>query len=178
MRWLTIVLAAFASVQAATLEHLSLDDLISKSNVIVRARVVSSRSAFRGPVSPSGMIYTFYRLQPTEQWKGSSVPAEIAVPGGEAQGLRLTIAGAPVLQAGQEYVFFIWVSRSGLAQVIGLTQGLFSIHQLGNGKVVLSQMSTTETILDPVTKKAVSGAGAQYEYGQLKSMVAGGGGNR
>ena len=38
-----------------------------------------------------------------------------------------------MLKIGDEYVFFVWTSRSGLAQIIGLSQGLFNVLPDGKG---------------------------------------------
>ena len=51
VRHLTLALAALTSVgwlRAATLQWLSLDDMIQKSTAIVRGHVTSSFAAFRG----------------------------------------------------------------------------------------------------------------------------------
>ena len=135
-----LLLAAFAA--ATTLEQLSLDDMIRLSTGIVRAKVTGTYAAYRGPD-----IYTHYRLQILEQWKGSA-QADVAVPGGVIGGERQTVAGAPALEPGQEYVLFLWTSRSGLTQVIGLTQGLFRITAEGSGGAVAQRPAAAEWMLD------------------------------
>jgi hypothetical protein len=126
-------------LQCATLERLSLDDMIAKSTAIVRGKVTSSYAAYSGRA-----IYTHYAIQVSERFKGGGQGTlDVAVPGGVASGLRQTFAGAPEFQAGDEYVFFLWTGKSGLTQVIGLTQGLFAIP--------------AGTSADPVATRAVSG---------------------
>ena len=97
-----------ASLCATTLEQLSMDDMIRKSSVIVRAKVTGTYSTSRG-----GEIWTFYRLQTIESLKSSGKSSgkpsdqplsEVAVPGGVAAGVRQTVDGAPSLNVGQEYV--------------------------------------------------------------------------
>src|ERR1051326_7824777 len=118
-----------AQLGAATLSRLSLDDMISQSTAIVRAHISGSYAAARGPV-----IYTFYQAQVTAQWKGASQSAvEIALPGGTVNGLRQAFPGTPQLTEGKEYVFFLWTNKSGLTQIIGLTQGLFDVIQGATG---------------------------------------------
>src|SRR5690242_2258583 len=106
---------------ATTLEQLSLDDMIRLSTSVVRAKVVSSRAD-----AIAADAYTHYRLQVSETWKGSA-PAEVTVPGGVIRGQRQIVAGAPTLAVGEEYVLFLWTSRTGMTQVIGLSQGLFGV---------------------------------------------------
>ena len=43
------------------------------------------------------------------------------------------VAGAPTLRAGREYVLFLWTSRSGLTQLMGMSQGLFSVERTTAG---------------------------------------------
>ena len=81
MRVLSMALAlagAWSSVRATTLRLLTTDEMILQSTAIVRAKVVGSRSAFRGPD-----IFTYYQLQVVESWKLSGAQqVEVAVPGG------------------------------------------------------------------------------------------------
>lgn len=163
--------AAVASVQAATLSRLSLDDMIAKSSDIVRARVTGQRSAFRGAAGPGGMIYTWYSLQVVETLKGTA-RTEIAVPGGTVDRYRQTVAGAPELKSGDEYLFFIWTSKSGLPQIIGLSQGLLGINIGSLGKRTATRAPATETVIDPVTGKAAADQGLKYDYDNLKAIIA------
>jgi hypothetical protein len=48
---------------------------------------------------------------------------------------------------GEEYVFFLWTSRSGLTQVIGLSQGLFRVGVDASGAPVLVRPAATEIML-------------------------------
>src|SRR5262249_42563115 len=111
------------SLGATTLRQLSLDDMIRQSTAIVRAKVTGSYNSSR-----ADGIWTFYRLENLESLKTAKAkPTEVAIPGGEASGKRQIVDGAPTLAIGKEYVLFIWVSRAGIPQVIGLSQGLFDV---------------------------------------------------
>jgi hypothetical protein len=146
---------AMAPVFATTLEQLSLADMARQSTSIVRARVTGSRSAYKGSA-----IYTYFQLEVVETWKAAPQPAngmatEVAVPGGAVDRIRQSVTGAPELKSGQEYVLFLWTSRSGLTQVIGLSQGRFSV--LGD---VVQRPPASELMLDrsgrPVEDRAMS----------------------
>jgi hypothetical protein len=140
-----------ASLSAATLERLSTDEMISKSTAIVRGKVLSSRTAFRGP-----MIYTYSRVQVLERWKGAEASeVEVATPGGKANGMEQTFSGAPALAAGSEYMLFLWTGKSGMTQVIGLSQGVFDI-KLSKGVTMVARPASTEAMLDPITKLPVA----------------------
>jgi len=126
--------ALLAPAGATTLLKMSMNDLITQSTSIVRARVTGSRSAAIGQD-----IYTYYQLQVSDTLKqGAILPAEVAVAGGVYGNLRQIGIGSPVLTQGQEYVLFLWTGRSGMTQLIGLSQGMFSLKQDASGDTWLS----------------------------------------
>jgi hypothetical protein len=141
----SIVFAGFvASAWATTLQKLSTDDMIQQSTAIVRAKVTGSYSAFRGKD-----VYTYYQLQVTENLKAtSSQQLEVAIPGGAARGMRQMVPGAPVLANGQEYVIFLWTSRTGLTQIIGLSQGLFAVTQNSAGVASIVRPAAVSMMLN------------------------------
>ena len=121
--YLGILSACLGLLQGATLERLSLNDLIVKSSAIVRGRVSRSWGAFTGR-----HIFTHYEVQVSERWKGpDTATVELVVPGGQAGGLREVTPGAPALTEGQDYVLFLWTGKSGATQIIGFTQGVFTL---------------------------------------------------
>ena len=68
MRRLVPILIAVAAAlpgAAATLERLTLDEMIQQSTAIVRGRVSAAGSLQRGP-----LIYSRWRIQVAERWKG------------------------------------------------------------------------------------------------------------
>src|ERR1035441_2650536 len=85
-----LALTTILPLAATTLQRLSVDDLVGKSTGIVRATAVPVSSFQR-----SGMIYTTYRLEVSEALKGSTgATVEVAVPGGDYQGLHQSVAGS------------------------------------------------------------------------------------
>ena len=143
-----LALALMLPVRGTTLEQLSLKDMILKSTAIVHAKVTGSYAALQGQD-----VYTHYQLQVSETLKpaGGSPGAQaidVAVPGGSAHGLRQLVAGAPTIAVGGDYVFFLWTSRSGLTQVIGLSQGLYRMTLDSAGNAIMVRPATTELMLD------------------------------
>jgi len=153
-------------LQCATLERLTLDDMIAKSPVIERATVVSSYAAAEG-----SLIFTHYRLQVTERYKGVAV-SEIVVPGGTANNVKQFVAGAPQFQPGDEFVFFLWTSKSGLTWVTGLTQGLFTVPPGGDSDPVLSRAASHELMLDRTTGHAVQDQTLTMKLSDLRTRIA------
>ncbi len=160
-------------LQSATLERLSLDDMIAKSTAIVRGRVIGSHAAAQGPV-----VYTHYAVQVSEQFKGPAQAAvDVAVPGGTLNGLRQMFAGAPEFKTGDEFVFFLWTGRSGLTQVLGLTQGVFSLapaaSPAASSDAVLTRAASRELMLDRGTGKPVNDETLVLRLSELRSRIAG-----
>ncbi len=130
MRKLLILglLAAWGTLPGSTLRQLTLDDMIRQSTMIVRGTVQPATVQYHGST-----IFSHYTVQVTETYKSaasSQTPAasiDFGVPGGSLNGAIQRVAGAPMLTVGQDYVLFLWTSKSGLTQVIGLSQGLFSV---------------------------------------------------
>jgi len=157
---LAVAVTAVAPLPATTLQQLTLEDMAQQSTAIVRARVIGSRMAARGAGNAAD-IYTYFQLQVLETWKSSGhAPAEVAIPGGVSNGIRQVATGAPELKAGQEYVLFLWTGRSGLTQVIGLTQGVFRLSEEGSGGGVAQRPAASELMLNssgsPVEDRPVS----------------------
>jgi len=122
---LVIYAGIFVPAKATTLLQLGLGEMAQKSTAIARVKVTGSSEVLRG-----ADVFTVYRLATLESLKAPATGNlnEVAVPGGAAGGIRQVVAGAPRLRVGGEYVLFLWTSRSGLTQIIGLSQGLFSLN--------------------------------------------------
>ena len=135
-------------IPAATLERLSMDDMVQKSTDIVRVRVQNSSASLRGTPG-RGNIYTHYTVQVLERWKGNSAAQmDVAVPGGTVANRRQTFPGSPALQSNTEYVLFLWTSPSGLTQIIGLSQGLVNVRMDASGTTVLTRAGIGEPMVD------------------------------
>lgn len=162
--WLLCVLAGYPLL-GTTLERLTMDDIVQKSTSIVRGRVTGCNGEMRRNV-----IYTRCQVSVSETWKGTAGPsAEVFIPGGSVRGLTQTFSGAPELTTGQEYVLFLWAGKSGINQLIGLTQGLFELQQ--DGKAVTAvRAATSEPMVDAGGRPVVD-ATLRYSAADLKRIV-------
>ncbi len=166
--WITLWLLAPICVPAATLERLSLDEMIEKSTAIVRGKIVSAGASFHGPV-----IYTHFSVQVLEHWKGEDIAqVDVVVPGGTAKGLHQTFAGTPQLEPGGEYVLFLWKGKSGLTHVIGLSQGVFTLKSDGKGGMLATRSASTEAMLDRRTGQVVNDETLRLRVGDLRARVS------
>lgn len=156
------------SVSGATLERLTLDDMSSKATAVIRGKVVSSYPATHGAT-----IYTHYRVQVSEAWKGPNQEfVDVMLPGGTAGGSRQTFAGVPQLKSGCEYVMFLWTGKSGNTQLVGLTQGLFSVSEDASGEALASRGVSAELMLD-ANGKAVQDQAVRMTMKAMNSRVRG-----
>lgn len=150
---------------AATLQQLSVPQMTQAATSIVRARVVSAGAALNG-----NTIYTHYRLQVTESWKGFT-PSEVAIPGGIANGVRQSFPGMPQLTVGAEYVMFLWTSGStGITHLVGLQQGLFNLSAQADGSTLAVRPLIGEMLLDASGRKVADQA-VQMNISTLKANV-------
>ena len=167
-RLATVLTVSMLPLQCATLERLSLDDMISKSSAIVRGKVTTSWAAYSGP-----NIYTHYTIQVSERFKGTGGNSvEVVVPGGVVNNLRQSFPGTPALGRGDEYVFFLWTSRAGLTQVLGLTQGLFQLASDGAKDPMVTRSATRELMLERGTGRPVKDQTLVMHLGELRSQIA------
>jgi hypothetical protein len=169
-----LILAMFVTscvvpLQCATLERLSLDDMITRSTTIVRGTVTASWAAFTGSV-----IYTHYQVQVREQFKGTGQNSvEVMTPGGTVKGLKSSFSGSPVLNQGDEFVFFLWTGKGGITWITGLTQGLFSLAPGDAGTDRMATRSASrELMLDPETSRPVKDSTLTMKLSDLRTRIA------
>ena len=168
--FIVAALLGVAQLQSATLQQLSMSDLIAKSTAIVRGTVQGSYTAFSGPV-----IFTHYRVQVAEKWKGASgATVDVAVPGGVVGGIRQTYSGAPLFQPGEQYVLFLWTGKSGMTQIMGFSQGAFAVAQDGSSDPSLTRNASHEMMLDAATNRQVTDQPLTLRLSELRTRVASG----
>ena len=163
-----LVLAALlAPSHASTLLQLTLDDMIGKSTMIVRGKVQQQTYAdFQGH-----MIWTHYTLQVSETLKGSPArQLDIVVPGGNSKGIQQTYSGAPTFSINQDYVMFLWTSKSGLTQVIGLSQGLFAVVPDPAGNSMVIRAAASEHMLT-TSGQPVTDSDIQLPLSNLRNRI-------
>lgn len=165
MRILSCVAMLAATAGATTLQQLTVDDMIRQSTAIVHAKVTGSYSAFLGRT-----IYTHYQLQIVENLTGTLATAEAVVPGGAAKGFRQMAAGAPTLAPGQDYVLFLWTSKSGLNHVMGLSQGLFNVIEDAAGNTVLVRPAANAPMVN-ASGNVVSDSSVTMKLSDLKTEI-------
>ena len=161
-----VLTVCMSPLQSATLERLSLDDMIAKSTAIVRGKVSSSNAVAAGPV-----IYTEYTIQVSERFKGqTSDSLQVSVPGGTINGLRQSFSGAPTLNPGDDFVFFLFTGRDGRNAIIGLTQGLFTLD--AGADPLSTRSASRELMLDRQTGRPVKDEPMVMRLSDLRGRIA------
>jgi hypothetical protein len=155
-------------LRGATLERLSLTDMIQKATAIVRGTVTGSQVTQQGRI-----IYTHYTIQVTERFKGSAASSvDIVVPGGTLNNVRQSFAGTPSFRNGDDYVFFLWTGSSGLTHIIGLTQGLFAMSGTSSENPTATRTASSEVMLDPATGHQVKDQTLVMNLSDLRALIA------
>lgn len=130
---LIVVLVACVPMGAATLEHLTIEDMAQQATAIVRGQVGEAHADRFG-----ALVYTLHAVEVQKQWTGESIAnLEVAIPGGTYQGLTYRFGGTPELAPGTEYVLFLWTGPSGRTQIVGLSQGVFKVIESPDGPQVV-----------------------------------------
>ena len=162
-----LTLANF-SAQATTLLRLGLGDMAQDSSAIARVKVVATNQVLRG-----SDVFTVYQFETLEYLKKpvSGTLQNVAVPGGAAGGIRQVVAGAPVLHVGGEYVLFLWTSRSGLTQIVGLSQGLFEVNRESENRLQVTRAAASEQMVD-ATGRPVRPETVTMPWSEMKSRVS------
>ncbi len=141
---LALLFVGSLCARAATLEQLSTERLIDESTEILRGTVVYCNYLYRAP-----MIWTVCEVNVAERFKGAEAgKVTVAIPGGVASGYRQTFEGTPALERNSEYLFFLWQGKSGLKQIMGLSQGLLTISKDAKGNLVAVKPASAERMLN------------------------------
>jgi hypothetical protein len=150
------------------MEKLSLEELIDASTLVVRGTVSAAKASTGGSV-----IQTEYQVAVAEVLKGDAAAGALTVslPGGEAGGVRQTLAGVPSMRSGEQYVFFLWRARSGRLLLVGMSQGLFKINGSGS-RATASRPPVDGTLLDARTGMAVRDSGLGMRMATLRETIS------
>lgn len=119
-----LILLLTIAAQATTVERLTLDDLVKKSQQIVVGKVRDSRTYWSGN---GKLIFTSYTIEVQENLKGrTSRTVELTTIGGTMGDVTLHVAGMPAFNKGESAVVFI--ETTGVySTVVGLGQGKFTV---------------------------------------------------
>lgn len=129
---LTLCLTAASPADATVARQVTRAELVTLSDVVVRATVVDVRSAWN---QDRTQIMSFTRLRVTEYLKGAGeTELTLRQIGGEVDGLVSHIAGDPRFQSGQDVVLFLR-RIDGVAFLTAMAQSAYFV-QPGGAQVI------------------------------------------
>ena len=119
-----LMLFTFAGPASAVVEPMTLAELISKAETIVRGTVSKIEPHWN---EDKTMIYTTVTLTVQSYLKGETTASQVSieVPGGTVDGLTLWVSDTPKFEEGQEVIVFL---RKEYFQVVGWFQGKYTIE--------------------------------------------------
>ncbi|HEX2832286.1 MAG TPA: hypothetical protein VHW00_04685 [Thermoanaerobaculia bacterium] len=134
-----LILLLAVSASAATFGRVTDRDLLDRADLVVVATVVDSNAH----ATRDRMVWTDHRLQIEDVLKGSA-PAEITVRelGGFADGIGVTVSGAPQYSAGERLVAFLRKNADGTFTTAYMALGEFRFARMQNGREVLVRDTT------------------------------------
>lgn len=138
---------------ATSLVHLDTRALTLESPEIVVGEVEHVRSYWNDAHT---RILTDVDLKVTRALKGGETARlTLTQLGGEVDGARYAVPGAPLFAVGEEALLFVWRDRAGRAQVNGLAQGKFDIRRDASGERYVQRVVPGFGVRDVTTLRAV-----------------------
>ncbi|HUW95946.1 MAG TPA: matrixin family metalloprotease, partial [Anaerolineae bacterium] len=154
---LMLALLALPGTALATVEELSLEELVNRATRIVRGTVIDTSAQWNADHS---RIYTYVTLRPIEYVKGTARVGDVvfAVPGGTVGELTLLVSDVPVFREGEETVVFL---RDEYFQVVGWRQGKYTVEQ----GVVVETGQSRESFIGEISRVGRRSEAASSERG-------------
>jgi hypothetical protein len=168
MRFAVCIVSLVVSLcaSAATLEKLTVDQMTKHATLIVRGRIAGCAGESRGSI-----IYTRCSLVVAETWKGAArSQVDFIVPGGRVRSISQTFTGTPRFNTNDQFVLFLWIGRSGIPQILGLTQGVFDVALSPSGETTVRREATAEVMLDSKGRQ-VRDEPLNYSMADLRAQV-------
>ena len=109
---------------ASTFLSAEFREVVSEASTIVRGRVTDVRAVR----SPAGDVESVVTIAVEATLKGSAEAfVAMRVPGGTIGRYRTVMTGAPVMQVGQQAVFFLKRGPGNALWPVGLSQGIYRV---------------------------------------------------
>ena len=120
------------NASAAIVEYLTLRDLTLKANLIVYGTCKETISVLD---KKEKRIFTYISIVPDRCFEGEECPSLIKIKqlGGVVGNLVMRIPGTPNFSPNEKVILFLSEAGRGYYQVLGMSQGKFSVIGLANG---------------------------------------------
>lgn len=139
-----VIVALAAPAEASVLRGMTVAQLRSGADAIVRGQVVAVRT-----VVADGIIETVARVRVAEVHKGQADRVIVVrAPGGIARGKRLIVPGAPAFERDAEVLLFLYRAEDGWRPV-GLFQGVWQLDGQDPETAVASDSGGAALLREP-----------------------------
>jgi hypothetical protein len=133
---LLLSLAVAAPAVATVYVPVDFREMVTASVGIVHGRVIDVRAE---PAADRRSIATYVTMAVDERLKGPfGSQVTFRVPGGQVGRYRRVIVGAPQFARGDEAIVFLSARGPSLPYLFGLSQGVFRVTRLGDGRGIVS----------------------------------------
>ncbi|NUQ34721.1 MAG: hypothetical protein HUU29_07260 [Planctomycetaceae bacterium] len=112
-------------VGATVVKQFALKELVDTATKAIHVKVTKAEAAYD---ADKKRIWTTYTLTVLDTLKGENAETlEVRVRGGAVGNRAQHVAGAAHMEAGKEYVLFVGIDNEQKNQVVGMSQGRFSV---------------------------------------------------
>jgi len=159
---------------ATTVIPPTFDELVERSESVLRSRVASTRCEWRGE-GEDRRIVTVVSLAVSETIVGTGQPVvELELLGGEIGGERLTVTGQTRFTPGGEDFLFISRQRSSLTPLVRMMYGRYLVEESASGHRFIARdngvpLASTDEIATTMTARPPGVVLAQIAAGRILS---------
>ena len=165
-------LAALGALACLTLSHaalmprMSFEELVSRSEVIAQAQVISSWSAWD---DEHRYIWTHYQMQVTDSIRGNAAAVVVSEPGGTVDGVNQGFSGMNAWTPGENVIVFLHRVPNGYLRTTGGSQGVARISS--EGRVSINVRDAMGSIHEGTDLRRVSGLPLAEFRDRLRTAV-------
>ncbi|HZU24220.1 MAG TPA: hypothetical protein VFA04_01790 [Bryobacteraceae bacterium] len=152
---------------AATVPRFSLEDLVSRSEIIAQAQVVNSWPAWD---AQHKYIWTHYQMRVTDSIRGGEQTLVVSEPGGSLDGVSQAFSGMNAWTPGENVVLFLHHVPNGYLRVTGGEQGDARIGS--DGRVRLSAAGVVRSTSAGTDLRHLSGMSLDSFKARVRSTAA------
>jgi hypothetical protein len=152
---------------AAVVPRFSLEELVSRSEIIAQAQVVSSRPAWD---AQHKYIWTHYQMVVTDAIRGTSRSIVVSEPGGSLDGVAQAFSGMNAWTPGENVVLFLHHVPNGYLRVTGGAQGSAPISS--EGRVQLNASGVMQRTSHGADLRHLSGMRLDEFKARLRTAAA------
>jgi len=149
---LAVAVTLYGAASATTVIPPSFDELVERSESVVRSRVSAMRCEWRGE-GETRRIVTVVTFAIDETIVGTTAATvELEFLGGEIDGERMTIAGQTRFAVGQEDVLFVSRERGTITPLVRMMYGRYLVARRDDGARLMARADGTPLLaLDQVS---------------------------